>query len=167
MPKRRKKTKQGDAGLLPSNFRQTTRWKIDFDYVDQLSPKEREWLSKFADGFYGGDFRGRRWTKAERSEVNMAIKAERDDSYAIASLVGNVVNDVVIDRPMQDEDQTATPEYLDDPTYKRARDRYRAQLQPFRKYQYPKDTPELRKAENWLKRVTPEPPVDPSDKDKQ
>lgn len=32
------------------------RQLIDYDYINQLSPEELEWLAKFSDEFYGGDF---------------------------------------------------------------------------------------------------------------
>lgn len=39
-----------------SNFRSTTRWKVDYDYVDKLGPEEQAYLAQFSDEYYAGDF---------------------------------------------------------------------------------------------------------------
>lgn len=49
---RSKTTKRPAAG----NYRSTTRWKVDYDYVDKLGPEEQRWLAQFTDEYLAGDF---------------------------------------------------------------------------------------------------------------
>lgn len=49
---RSKTTKRPAAG----NYRSTTRWKVDYDYVDRLGPEDQRYLAQFSDEYYAGDF---------------------------------------------------------------------------------------------------------------
>lgn len=51
--KRRKKA----AGCYPQCHYQYSREFVDFDYVDDLTDEEAEWLANFADNYYSGRFK--------------------------------------------------------------------------------------------------------------
>ena len=62
----------GSTGLAPATFPRSVAWRIDQDYVGQLSPSDKEWLAEFNDRYYGADFRGpsdSEWSTDERREV--------------------------------------------------------------------------------------------------
>ena len=156
------KGKRGDAGVVATNYRQqTTRWKIDYDYLRRLTPEERQWLAQFSDAHYGSDFRGdpEAWSVPERRKVYNAKNSERGDAYAMSGL-GNCLGELgprlTSPSPENDpRDFSDTPEYLNSDEYKRARDSFRETLSPHRTPHKPTHTPELERAHKRLETVTP------------
>lgn len=65
------------------------RWKIDQDYLAKLSESEREWLAKFNDAHYGGDFRRSdpaEWDQTQRRAAWSEQRAAKRDAYTLVSL---------------------------------------------------------------------------------
>jgi hypothetical protein len=111
-------------------------------------------LADFNDAHYGADFRGDDngdWSKEERRKAYTAKRAARVDGYGLAD-VGGLLEPIPehrVDTPDPGTDQSPTPEYLNDPEYKRARDEYRKHLSPGRKHQEPKPSKQLDRAK-WV-----------------
>lgn len=56
MPKKKLKRKKIRDPLNPAHQTRPRRDYIDYDYINKLDPKAREFLAKFTDEFYGGAF---------------------------------------------------------------------------------------------------------------
>lgn len=86
-----KKTKRNQVkypGLDPS-VNAKPRWEfIDHDYIDKLSPKEKEWLSNFNEEYLSGNFqhKGKKLhkTKEEKRACYTRNNARNRDVYAIS-----------------------------------------------------------------------------------
>jgi len=148
-PKRRKKRQydtRPEHGLYAKNYAKPVAWKIDYDYLDKLSPEMRAWLSDFSDAHYSGDFRsqhGSTWFPHERREAYVAKNAANRDSYAIAAVSNRVSHIPDLERatpsgkPREFDvaapsppDTRPVPEYLNSETYRAALEEYRASLPP-------------------------------------
>lgn len=46
------------AGIQPKFHKKSVQQYVDYDYTDKLSDKEKAWLAKFSDEFYGARFVG-------------------------------------------------------------------------------------------------------------
>ncbi len=73
-------------GLDSSRYAQSIRWRLDFDYLDQLSEKDREWLIReFVNPYYNAEFRKgveHRWSPAAKREMYTAKNVARRDLYS-------------------------------------------------------------------------------------
>lgn len=158
----KRRTKRGDAGARSRNFSRFTAWKVDQDYLAKLTPKERRWLAHFNDCHYGGDFRGAgaEWSVAQRRESWNGHWAERGDLQTHAGLQGALEQHEDGTEHGEPASLTPTPEYLNSPEYKAARDAFRAELQPGRRARAPVDTKKYRRAARRLAVLTPDPPED-------
>lgn len=122
-------------GTTPRNHPRSTRWAVDFDYLDQLSPKEQEWLGRFADAHYKADpsaMKGKGWNRAKRRAAYRAKNAANRDMYARDENPREVV-DVVPEPGVDPADPpwTDTPAYLDSAEYKALREDFRGELAEF------------------------------------
>lgn len=128
----------------------------------KLSPAEREWYDRFVDQFYGGDFRAdtdEEWSVDQRRQTWRDQKAACQDAYGLAGLGGGP-DEIPLHAPATPTaDWSATPEYLNDPEYRQARDEFRAQLSKRRSGAEPKVTFEYLKAKRVLDIVTPTVPL--------
>lgn len=139
-------------GLYPQNFPRPSRWKVSVDYLDQLSEEELEWLSDFNDCEYRCDFRnsvGEQYDDDSKHFVRSVDRAAMEDAYGRSAvptdqgipshrLLSLTDPDVQIsEHPPADE---RTPEYLDSPEYKQAREAFRATLSKRRVSGFPKIT---------------------------
>lgn len=41
-------------GFKQSHFNYASRWKVDCDYLDKLSPSDKDWMARFLKEFYEG-----------------------------------------------------------------------------------------------------------------
>ena len=152
-PKRRRPV----HGLYARNLPRPVRWKVDFDYVARLSPEEQEWLSDFVDAEYGADYRneiGQEYDVEDRRVTDAQKLAARSDVYGLAQsggFLGEFQDRHSGAEPMTPE--APTPEYLDSPEYKRARDEYRATLAQGRRNHPPKPTRKHTQAKKHLERT--------------
>lgn len=83
---KRKNTKY--PGLTPSVHPRNRQEYIDYDYVHQLSAKEKEWLSNFTEEYLGGNFQhaGTKMhkSKKERKTCYDRTNARNRDMYSKA-----------------------------------------------------------------------------------
>lgn len=127
------------AGANPRAHPKYRRWAVDFDYTQKLSREELEWLSKFSDSYYGGDFsddEDGEWDLKSRREAYKRNNYARGDAYALASVGGCLEFDS--DNPGKLErleagetvleDDGVDDAYLNSPEYKQALIEYRATL---------------------------------------
>jgi hypothetical protein len=178
---KRKKKYKGRAthGVYAKNFPRSVSWMIDQDYLDKLTPAEREWLSDFNDRHYGADFRGdtdKEWSVPERREAYGAKNRANRDAYTIAEVSGRVTNIPDFRRPFDvpapdSLDLNDPPDYLASDAYRVAREELR-QSMPQRGV--PTDETRLTKARAQIERLRlhgenfPEDDVDPTrDEDEQ
>lgn len=140
------------------------QWRVDYDYIDALSPEERKWLSHFSDAYYGGDFRKvdvEEWGPEERSDVNRTKNASRTDAHTLAAIgIWDAdgltdVADLAEELESPELDPSPAPEYLEEPLYKEAREDFRKYLAPGRRTEDPKTHPHYYRARSRLKKVTP------------
>lgn len=123
----------GTASLNAATFPRSVSWRVDQDYLGQLSQTEKAWLGQFNDAYYGADFRGieQEWSQDERREVY------RDKNRANRDLMTCAVPSeeaVPPPSPVELEDAVLDDDaYLDDPEYKQAREAYRAEPSPDRR----------------------------------
>jgi hypothetical protein len=68
-------------GLKRYNFPLNTREYVDQDYTNNLTPEEKEWLSKFNDEYYGGKVRKGDKTALNKKELHR--KDCKDRQHAI------------------------------------------------------------------------------------
>lgn len=100
---------------------------MDQDYIGQLSTKEREWLAKFNDEYYGGKFvKGEKHlhkTKGKKREIWRRLNHTRSDVFARAPVDYEepVIAHEMYPRP-------PTPAYLDTPQYRQLLQEYRDAL---------------------------------------
>ncbi len=138
-------------GLAPSTYPQPIRWKLDVDYLDQLSQEERAWLSRFLDQHYGNNFRDAtldEWPVLKRREAYGHQHAARRDAY------GDTRVDFIEESrggyaPTDDtnRDWSESPSYLDSPQYKTA-------LADFRTASKDKSSPEYAAALRRVRQFT-------------
>lgn len=136
MGKGRTYKKGQHPGLVPRNHPRSVSWAVDFDYLGDLSPEEREWLGRFADGYYKADPQAMTDLSPEdkRRVYNRKNAANRD---AYTAKVHDRAMVTAGDSRGQDTaaadegaNQDPTPEYLSSPEYKAALAEYRATLHP-------------------------------------
>lgn len=153
-PKKSRRTRRRETGPRPGGYPKPLRWKIDYDYLDALSPDELEWLANFSDGHYGGDFRNQAaldrgaepWDADQRRAAYTDKRAARQDAYGLGDAVGRVdyangqdPRDVYPDEPapVVEGDWSRTPEYLNTEEYKQALEEYRGHLHQGRRAREP------------------------------
>ena len=120
-------------GLVPEAFPKPVRWRVEIDYEDRLSDKDKAWLARFNNEFHGGDFSkpGPRLhrTKEQRRAIWRDSKTAGADAYEIARVSG-----LVQDAPPGHEptggpqDLSPTPEYLNSAEYKARVAEFRARI---------------------------------------
>lgn len=121
----------GLAALVAATFPRSVAWRVDQDYVDRLSPIERQWLAQFNDRFYGADFRGESsstWSTDERREVYRAKNAANRD--LMTTDIPNHGYDLPEETVEFDELLPVDDGPLDEPMYKAAREAYRKDPSP-------------------------------------
>lgn len=149
---------RNDAGLRAKNFPRPLRWAVDQDYTDQLAPEEKEWLARFNDAFYGGDFRRDEqgeWSQEQRRAAWTAQRSIKADAYSISE--GGGALDYLDEDPRTGEtsntDEAPTPDYLNTEDYKRARSEFRGQLSQGRRDVEPAPTLRMAAARARLRQV--------------
>lgn len=84
MKKTTKKTKRSQSlypNLIPSLNLKVRQELLDYDYVDKLSPQEKEWLNKFSGEYVGASF-GKKDEAGEYPKTNIHKEQEqRKDCY--------------------------------------------------------------------------------------
>lgn len=134
--------KTNTHGLRQRNFEKAIAWRVDQDYADRLTPEDQEWLAKFNDRYYGGDFRSadeEDWPTERRREVWTTKNAARVDAHTFASS-GGLLDSLDVERHEEalaeatpnGTDPVPTPEHLNSPRYKQAREAFRSLLKPGR-----------------------------------
>lgn len=68
--------KQNKINSLKSN-RPALRWALDYDYLDQLSPEELEWLRGFTHDHYDNGEPGERRSANYKNSVDLCTVGER------------------------------------------------------------------------------------------
>ena len=115
-------------GLNPYTFPRSVRWKVDQDYLNKLSPEEKEWLSRFNDNYIGADFRTDKenaWSPEERRVVYRAKNAAGRDVFTS----GLVDAKTPPERKTEFEDSLdLPPEYLNSQDYKDALKDFREKI---------------------------------------
>lgn len=80
------------ATVNPKRYSRTVRWKIDYDYLDKLSPEEKKWLAEFTREWLDNPkshtpkfFKSKKDLKETRSNRNAARRdiASRDTGYSL------------------------------------------------------------------------------------
>lgn len=105
-------------GLHPRSFSRVVRDQVDQDYVDKLSDEDKEWLAKFNQAFYDGNFKGEGkedWTTDQRRAAYRANNARKRDVYGRARGLGALAYSDTLDRESQSDepDLEPSPAYLD------------------------------------------------------
>lgn len=161
---------RGTYALYSRNHPRALQWRVDLDYVKQLSPEHRAWLARFIDGFYGGDYRGDEETPvSDKRTAYQAKNRAMRDLYTAPSVLVLSSEDVATawtragmsrseDYTLNltsdpDLDLSPTPPYLDTPEYKSALASYRAQLDQGTKAIAPAPSPELDQADANLRSI--------------
>lgn len=97
MAKKKKSKSVRDRTKYPGLTKKANRWNIqhymDFDYLDKLSDKEKEFLSQFATEHYSADFRGDATLikgKKKRREIYNNNNARNRDLYSLAQGYGGI-----------------------------------------------------------------------------
>jgi hypothetical protein len=150
-------SKKKHPGTAPTNHPRSTRWAVDFDYLDQLSPKEQAWLGKFTDAHYKADpkaMKGRGWSKTKRREAYARKNSANRDLYARD---GNPteLHDVEPEPGADPPNWTDTPEYLNSEEYKAALAEHRSTLSPYES-RNPSDSQEFRQSKRRLRSLVEE-----------
>jgi hypothetical protein len=154
-PPRRKTKKRGTYGVYAKNHPRSVQWKVDYDYLAQLSPEEKQWLAKFTDEFVGADFRHSdvlHDTVKARRQAYKDNNAAKQDAYSKLDAMGRLVRAGTALKPPAAADTGETPEYLDYPGYKRAVQAYRDLMPTDRRRSMP-DTPKTRAARATIERI--------------
>lgn len=158
-PKRKAGKRRNYHGLFARNFPKDRRWAVDFDYLDKLSPQEKEWLATFSDGHYGGDFRADpdTWTTERRRDVVRDKHASQHDILTLASLADGIseINETTSQVEADPKDWSPSPAYLDGDDYKEARAEFRKHLMAGRRAREPYASSDLEKARRRLLAHTP------------
>ena len=111
--------KQPRAALSSRSYSRAKAWRVDCDYVGQLSETEKDWMAAFLDRYYGADFRGAspaEWTDDARKERYRANNAANRDLMTCAVPAEEQPDDPVLeledayDLP-DDTTYTTTPDY--------------------------------------------------------
>lgn len=140
-------------GAYGRNHPKSIRWMVDFDYLGQLSPEEKEWLAAFADKHYGADFRGdTEWTSEERREAYRRKNAANCDVLTRVRETADDSDTVALESPPLDVGPT--PTYLTSAEYQGALDTFRRTLKPGRAPGPPRATAEHKSALAALKEIT-------------
>jgi hypothetical protein len=127
VPKRKKST-PALYGLRKGTFPKNIRERVDYDYLSDLSPAEKEWLHKFNVAYYGADFRldvDKEWDTTARRKSYTAKNVVNRDAYSIAPVYP-------LDRPEDipaEADLSPTPAVLNSATYKAALSWWRQHVQ--------------------------------------
>lgn len=151
----------GLAGVNPTAHQLPHRWKLDYDYLKDLSLADLRWLAEFSDCYYAGDFRSdpdKAWESSERRAVFTSRNAGWADAYARAGPGGALrtlsddqheLADRIDDQePARGQDMS----YLDTHEYRGALAEYRATLATGRRDVSPKN-PHHTEALERLKRT--------------
>lgn len=141
------------------SFPRSVRWKVDQDYVEELTPAQREFLKLFNDEYYGAKFRkSTEWSTEEKRQSYRDKNVANADSYAKCppELVEELSEALIDESPRE---AGPTPTYLDSPEYKEARDSFREHLDPSRRELAPKPSPSLNRAMRKLATLLPGPPA--------
>lgn len=171
--------KNNTHALHARNHPLSIKWRVDMDYVDKLSPEQKQWMAGFIDAHYSGDFRGAPesdWPTVERRKSYTNKNVANADCYhglenehlltgfdaPVSARFNNLtrldksnaqkVSDCI---PALPTDLSPTPEYLNSPEYKKALAEYRANLNQTRRVCKPKETSAYFVALNNLNKVIP------------
>lgn len=90
--KPKKKTKRSQTkypGLNPALNKGSIRDFLDFDYLDQLSPKDKEFLNKFATESYSADFRGDKPLYTGKKKRRQIYRENNSRNNDMTSYLGN------------------------------------------------------------------------------
>lgn len=131
------KSKKIKYGLSPKHYPRNLRERIDYDYLEKLTPTERDWLADFSARYYRADFTedpNREWSTAERRKSYSAKNAVNHDYYSIGQCIdgredldSTGLAELIEERASgRGQDQSPIPVYLDDPRYKTVLDEVRA-----------------------------------------
>lgn len=126
--KRNKSVKKPKA----SNYRLTTRWLVDYDYVSKLSPEDQAWLAQFTDEYYAGDFSYDEPLHADKDLQLERYRAQNynwNDAVTRASVTASVHGLDGISDPDLASDQRPVPKYQGELEYKAVLQEYRALIE--------------------------------------
>jgi hypothetical protein len=167
--KTKRTRKHSISGVFYRNYPRSTRWKVDQDYLSKLSREELEWLAAFNDRWVSANFSYTEpegfpeWGQDERRAAYTAVNAANADIYGKCpdELIQRETWTMVEIEGPDTHAQTALPhassdttsEYLNSPTYKTARDSFRAHLCQKRLEISPKITPAYERAKETLERI--------------
>lgn len=90
--KTKKKTKRSRSkypGLDPKLNRINLRDAIDYDYIDKLSDKEKDFLNRFSVEYYSADFSGDRTLIKGKKARRKIYKANNDRNQDTTAYLGN------------------------------------------------------------------------------
>jgi hypothetical protein len=121
----------GNAALNAATFPRSVAWRVDQDYLGQLSSSDKAWLAGFNDRYYGADFRGpsdSEWSTDERREVYRNKNRANRDLMTCAL----PAEDVDLPQPSVELEELSVDDldYLDASGYKAARAAYRDDPSP-------------------------------------
>jgi hypothetical protein len=88
------RSKVKNAALNPNYSPRIRREYLDFDYLDQLSDKDKEFLNKFVEEELNASFKKRgnlNKTKAERREVYSANNQRNRDAFGIGKATNRLI----------------------------------------------------------------------------
>lgn len=74
--------------LKKSRLNKNVQWAHDFDYLAELSPRERTWMNKFIKEYYDGSVK-----KGDRTALHKTVKLRRD-CYQRKNFQNNDVNSI-------------------------------------------------------------------------
>jgi hypothetical protein len=178
------KKRRGTYAVYPRNHPRSVRWKVDYDYIDQLSPDEKEWLARFTDEYTGADFRGtpnlhqtaeqRRERYNAKNMANRGVAAatelqqlgdngayrDRDLTKRLGRSLITEHRSVAREIPALPFDTAPTPSYQAYPAYQAALAEFRALLDA-----KPRDEKALNKVRSKLERISRIHDPDESDDD--
>ncbi len=106
------------------------RWKLDFDYLADLTPAEHAWHAQFTDEYYAGDHRFAEPLLAAdkpRKEIGLDKRANERDVYAWAAAVGGIQLDGLLP-PQEPMSADPLPQYLTADDYRAVLREYRAAI---------------------------------------
>lgn len=136
-------------------------WRIDADYLDSLSEKDREWYEDFCHKYYGADFRDDKdWTPEERREAFTDRNRANSDLVTFpvelesgAWVASTTLRATYLERMAEspDRDMSESPSYLESEEYKQARADFRDLLYKGRGSRYPKKNKDFKKKKARLR----------------